>query len=120
MDKVCVRVDEVKEFVDKAFAPLVERVDRHGTALAEHEEHIEALGQHAEAQAAALEQMRIAMKELRSAQTPEAETLQEVRREMAIPADALPPPMTRAARGCDRVGKPHVLQANASALFSAI
>lgn len=43
----------------------------------------------------------------------------EVRREMAMPPDAPPPPMPRAVGGWDRAVEPHILQANASAMFCA-
>lgn len=46
-------------------------------------------------------------------------TVHEVHREMAMPPDAPPPVLPRTVGGWDRVVEPHILQANASALFSA-
>lgn len=42
-----------------------------------------------------------------------------MRREMALRPDAPPPVLPHAAGGRDRMVEPHILQANASALFSA-
>lgn len=119
IDKVCTRVDGMQGSVDRAFAPLAEAVDRHESTLAEHDEHIKALDMRIEAQAPAMEALWVEVLALRSAQDVAEESVKEARREMAMPPDAPPPPLPRAASGWDRVVEPNILQANAGAFFSS-
>lgn len=111
-DQVVARVDGMQESVNRAFAPLAEAAERHECTLQDNEAHIGSMDARFEAQAAALEQ-------LVSAQSTMDEMVQETRRrEMAISSDAPPPPLPRASGGRDRIVEPHVLQADASAMFN--
>lgn len=112
------RIEDMQASVDRAFAPIVERVEEHDTTLVEHTELLKAAEHRFEAQQTAMEQPRLDILELRTAQSVAEATVKEVRQEMAMPPDAPPPPLPRASGGWDRVVEPQVLQANASALFS--
>lgn len=92
--KVCAKVGGMHDAVDKAFAPLAAAVDRHGTTLLEHEV-IKSLNVRVQAP------RRCALREVRR-----KETVGEVRRELAMPPDAPPPPLPRAGRGRDRMVEP--------------
>lgn len=62
---------------------MAEAVERQLTSISKHEEHIKALELRAEAQAAALHQMRLEVMVWKSVQSAAGETVQEVRREVA-------------------------------------
>lgn len=119
LDKVAGHVDSMQGTIDKAFAPIVETVERHEATLTEHDELLKHMDRRIEIQTAAMEQMRLEVLEFHGAQSAAAETVKEVQCEMAMPLEALPPPMPRVGGGWDRLVEPHVLQAKASSMFGA-
>lgn len=118
-DEAFERADGIQDVVDKAFAPLAETVERHETSLVNRDERIKHLDDRISAHAAALEQMCLEILELRGAQSTSEATVHEVRLELAMPSGAPPPVLPRVSGGWDRAVEPYILQANASALFSA-
>lgn len=117
IDKVCTRVDGMQDSADQAFAPLMATVERHKTSIVEHEQ-IKVLENRIQLQAAAMKQLRLEVLAVRTAQSVVEETVQEVRREMAMPPDAPSPPLPRTSGGWSRTVAPNVLPANARAMFS--
>lgn len=56
---VCKRVDAMQESVERALAPIAERMEQHDSALLEHEELLRAMDRRLELQSAAMEQFRM-------------------------------------------------------------
>lgn len=119
IDDVGKQVDAMQVSVNRAFAPIAERVEQRDRPLLEHDELPKAIDIRIEAQNTAMAQLHTEILELRTTQSLAEATVKEVRQEMAMPPDAPPPPLTRASGGWGRTAEPHVLQANASAMFSA-
>lgn len=89
------------------------------STLLEHDELLKAMNFGIQAQTAAMAQLQMDIVELRTAQILAEAKVREVRQERAMPPDSPPPPLLWAPGGSDRTVEPHVLQANASAMFSS-